>query len=105
MCWQVEASRDLDRVRTQLREDLGRTRDRRVRLPIRAGAWAGLAGLATALGEPLLAVPAVALFEGLVVPRVGRKLPPSIGPLRPWQPPDSYTESPEAPALWAARHR
>jgi hypothetical protein len=64
-----------------------------------------LAGLATALGEPLLAVPAVALFEGLVVPRVGRKLPPKIGPLRPWRPPDSYRESPEAPAPWAAHRR
>jgi hypothetical protein len=105
MCWQVEGWRDLDRVRAQLREDLRTTRERRTPPAVRFGGWAGLAGLATALGEPLLAVPAVALFEGLVVPRVGRKPPPTIGPLHTWQPPDSYTESPEAPAPWAARLR
>jgi hypothetical protein len=105
MCWQVEAWRDLDRVRAQLREDLRTTRERRTPPAVRFGAWAGLTAIATALGEPLLAVPAVALFEGLVVPRVGRKPAPTIGPLRPWQPPDSYTESPEAPAPWAVRPR
>jgi hypothetical protein len=103
MCWQVEAWRDFDRVRAQLRKDLRSTRDRRVRPAVRVGAWAGLAGVATALGEPLLALPAVGLFEAFVVPRLGSKPPPSIGPLRPWHPPDSYRESPEAPAPWTLR--
>lgn len=63
----------------------------------------GLTALATVFGEPLFVLPAIAAFEVLVVPRLARAAPPTIGPLRPWDPPESYRESPEAPARWALR--
>jgi len=105
MCWQVECWRDFDRVRSQLREDLKGSRDRQVPPAVRGVAWAGLTVVAAAVGEALLAIPAIAAFEVVVVPRLARPAPPSIGPLHPWTPPDSYQESPEAPAPWVARRR
>jgi hypothetical protein len=74
-----------------------------VPVALRAAVWAGLGALAAATGEAAAAVPAVVLFEAFVAPRLGRPTPPSIGPLRPWKPPDSYRESPEAPAPWVVR--
>jgi hypothetical protein len=103
MCWQAESWRDFDRMRAQLREDLGATRGRRLPLPVRLGAWGAIIGAAAAAGEPPIAVPGVVLFEAFVAPRLGRSPPPTIGPLAPWRPPESYRESPEAPAPWAVR--
>jgi hypothetical protein len=104
VCWQAETWRDFDRMRTQLREDFGAVTGRPVRPLVRVAAWAALGAAAVAVGEPLLAVLAIALFEGLVAPRLGRPPTPTLGPLRPWHPPDSYRESPEAPAPWALKH-
>jgi hypothetical protein len=95
----------MDRVRSQLSEDLGLARRRRLPAPARVGAWAALVAGGAAVGEPALAIPAVILFEGFVAPRLGRRPPPSLGPLRTWHPPPSYRESPEAPAPWALRRR
>jgi hypothetical protein len=69
------------------------------------GIWAGLGALASVAGEPVAAVPAIVLFEAFVAPRIGRVPPPTLGPLRTWEPPDSYRESPEAPATWVLRER
>src|SRR5688572_1854059 len=103
MGWQAECWRDMARTRNQLREDLGAVRDRRLPVGLRAAVWAGLGLLAAAAGEPVVAVPAVVLFEAFLAPRLGRSPPPTIGPLRPWHPPESYRESPEAPIPWVAR--
>jgi hypothetical protein len=99
MAWQLEHLKDLDRVRSQLREDFGLARKRgRVPLAVRAAWWAVLATAAAALGDPAAAVPAAALFEGLVAPRLARRARRSVGTLRPWVPPPSWHPSPEAPA-------
>jgi hypothetical protein len=105
MCWQAESWRDMDRVRAQLREDLGLSRRRRLPATVRVGAWVALVAGSAAMGEPAAAIPAVILFEGFVAPRLGRRPAPTIGPLRTWHPPPSFRESPEAPAPWALRGR
>jgi hypothetical protein len=105
VCWQAEAWRDFNRMRAQLREDLGAHRGGRVALPVRLGTWGGLALAATAAGEPVLGILGVALFEAFLAPRLRRRPPLTIGPLAPWSPPDSFHESPEAPAPWALRNR
>jgi hypothetical protein len=103
MTWQAECWRDLDRMRAQLREDLGAQRGGSVALPVRLGTWGGVVLMAAAVGEPLVAVLGVVLFEAFLAPHLRRRPPPTIGPLVPWSPPESYRESPEAPAPWALR--
>jgi hypothetical protein len=103
MCWQAEW-RDFDRMRAQLREDLGVARRRRLPLPVRVGAWGAIIGAAAAAGEPAVAVPGMILFEAFLAPRLGRRPQPTLGPLVPWKPPESYRDSPEAPAPWALRN-
>jgi hypothetical protein len=94
----------MDRMRAQLREDLGVARSRRLSLPVRVAAWGAILGAAAAVGEPPIAIPALILFEAFVAPRLGRPPLPTLGPLAPWRPPESYRESPEAPAPWALRN-
>lgn len=103
MCWQAECWRDLDRMRAQLREDLGAQRGGKIPLPVRLGTWGGVVLGAAAVGEPVVAVLGVVLFEAFLAPHLRRRPPPTIGPLVPWSPPESYRESPEAPAPWALR--
>lgn len=104
MTWQLEHLKDLDRVRSQLREDFGLAR-RRGRVPpaVRIAWWAGMVAAAAALGDPGAAVPAAVVFEGLVAPRLARRARPTIGQLRPWTPPPSWRPSPEAPATLGLR--
>jgi hypothetical protein len=103
MCWQAECWRDLDRLRAQMREDFGVTRARRSPTAVRVAVWTGLGAAVAILDAAVLAIPAAVAFEALVVPRLRRPHPEVLGPLRPWRPPESYRESPEAPALWAPR--
>jgi hypothetical protein len=96
MCWQLK---DLDYVRAKLREDFRATRERgRVSWRTRAAVWAAIGG-ASALAEvPGLSIVGVVLFEGLLAPFLARPPRREIGPLVEWKPPDSFVESPEAPA-------
>lgn len=90
MCW------DFDYVRAKLQEDIGATRSRgRVPPVVRVIGWVSLVAGAWLMGYPLLAVPAVVVFEAYVAPVFARRSR-EIGPLSQWHPPDSYQESPEA---------
>ncbi|HEV8682950.1 MAG TPA: hypothetical protein VGS09_09285 [Actinomycetota bacterium] len=93
MCWE---RRDLDYVRSKLQEDFTATRERgRVPRPIRFGAWAAIAVLTTLVDLPGLSIPAIVLFEAFVAPRLARRPPRGLGPLREWKPPPGM-DSPEA---------
>jgi hypothetical protein len=105
MAWQAECWRDVDRMRTQLRADLAEGGDRRLPRIVRIGVWAGLGALASLAGEPVAALPAIVVFEAFLAPRIGTVPPRTIGPLRPWEPPESFEESPEAPAPWVLPER
>jgi hypothetical protein len=99
MAWQLESLKDLDRVRSQLREDFSLARERgHVPTTVRAAWWAGLAAAAAALGDPGAALPAALAFEGFLAPRLARRARRAVGWLRPWVPPPSWHPSPEAPA-------
>ena len=99
MTWQLEGLKDLDRVRSQLREDFRVSRERgRVPPTVRVAWWAGLAVATTALGDPESALPVAALFESLLAPRLARRPRRAVGSLRLWSPPPSWRPSPEAPA-------
>jgi hypothetical protein len=96
MCWQLK---DLDYVRSKLREDFRATRERgRISGRTRLTAWGVIVVLSALAGAVGLAVVGIVLFEGLVAPILARPPRPRVGPLVEWQPPDSYMESPEAPA-------
>jgi hypothetical protein len=96
MCWQLK---DLDYVRAKLREDFRATKERgRISPRARIAAWGVIAVASTVVGAPALAIPGVVVFEGLVAPLLARPRPKKLGPLVRWSPPESYVESPEAPA-------
>jgi hypothetical protein len=105
MCWQAECWRDMDRVRAQLREDFQATREGGPSWRVRIAVWGGLFAAGAAADALAASVPAGLLFEAFVAPRLARHPPPKIGPLQPWKPPESYRESPEAPAPWALDRR
>jgi hypothetical protein len=103
MCWQRH---DLDYARMKLQEDFKATRERgKVSPRLRVGAWASLGALAILAGYPVLALPAIVLFEAFVAPRLARRPPRELGALRQWNPPEGM-DSPEAlPTSWRGRHR
>jgi hypothetical protein len=105
MCWQAEAWRDMDRIRSQLREDFQASREGRPPWPVRVAVWGGLVAAGAATDALAAVVPAGLVFEAFVAPRLSPRRPATIGPLRPWNPPESYRESPEAPAPWALDQR
>jgi hypothetical protein len=95
MCWQLY--RDLDGMRTQLRDDIRASREQgSVPTLVRLPAWAAILGGALLLGVPAAAVPGILLFEGAVAPLLARSGSRELGPLAPWRVPDSYRESPES---------
>jgi hypothetical protein len=89
-----ETLRDWDRLRATLREDL--TPKPPVPRWIRGAAWVGLALGWYLAGLPLVAVPAIVVFEAFVVPGVARPAPRELGPTREWHPPASFVISPES---------
>jgi hypothetical protein len=90
-----ETLRDWDRLRATLREDLASPRPRVPRW-VRAGGWVGLALGWFLVGLPLLAIPAIIIFESVVVPGLDRRPSRELGPTREWHPPDSFVISPES---------
>jgi hypothetical protein len=90
-----EALRDWDRLRARLREDLARSSGR-AGGSLRVAGWAGLALGWWVVGLPLLAIPAIAVFEAWVLPGLSAPEPPELGSLKEWEPPDSFVVSPEA---------
>jgi hypothetical protein len=97
MCWQVH--RDLDGMRAQLRDDIRAAREQgSVPILVRFPTWAAILGAALLLGVPAAAFPGILLFEGLVAPSLARPRSSrrELGPLAPWQVPESYRESPES---------
>jgi hypothetical protein len=103
MCWQRH---DLDYARMRLQEDFRATRERgRVPRLLRVGAWAALGAVAILIDLPVLAFPAIVVFEAFAAPRLARPPKRELGQLRAWQPPPGM-ESPEAlPTSWAGRDR
>jgi hypothetical protein len=103
MCWQRH---DLDYARMRLQEDFRATRERgRVPRLVRLVSWAAITTLAFLVDLPALAFPAIVVFEAFVAPRLARRPPKELGPLREWQPPPGM-ESPESlPTSWAGRGR
>lgn len=103
MCWEL---RDLDHLRSKLQEDFQATRERgRVPRPLRAGAWIAITAVSILVDLPVLALPAIVVFEAFLAPRLARRPPRELGPLREWTAPPGM-ESPEAlPSSWAGRDR
>jgi hypothetical protein len=96
MCWQLK---DLDYVRAKLQEDFRTTRERgRLSWRVRLAVWGLLVVVSALAGAVGLAVVAIVVFEGLLAPILARPGRREVGPLAVWNPPDSYLESPEAPA-------
>jgi hypothetical protein len=91
-----EALRDWDHLRATLREDVAPTA-RRPRPPpaIRATVWLLFVGGWTLAGWPLLAIPAVIVFEAFVSPGLA-SAERRLGSLRAWEPPESFVVSPES---------
>jgi hypothetical protein len=100
--------RDPDDFRETIRRDLAGARERgKVPLAFRLGAW-GAAGAGLWLADvPILALPAILVFEAFLAPRLARRGRPELGTLRRWRPPDSFVESPESvppsTSRWARR--
>jgi hypothetical protein len=89
-----ETLRDWDRLRATLREDL--TPGPPVPRWVRGVAWVGLTLGWYLVGLPLVAVPAIVVFESFVVPGLARRPPRELGPTREWHPPASFVISPES---------
>ena len=105
MSWQAECWRDTDRMRAQLREDFQDGRGAGLPWPLRVAVWGGLVAVGATLDALAAVLPSGLLFEAFLGPRLARRGPLEMGPLRPWSPPESYRESPEAPVPWAVDPR
>ena len=93
---EADALVDWQRLRAGLGHDLRGTRERPRPSPaLRLGAWLLFALGWLWVGFPLLAVPAIVLFERYVAPGLAR-LPVDQLELGPWLPPPSFVVSPES---------
>jgi hypothetical protein len=94
---EADALVDWHRLRARLREDLGASRDRGRLSPwLRIAAWTFFTAGWSLVGYPLLAIPAIVVFEGYVVPGISEP-PRTMDRTAEWVPPPSFLISPESP--------
>jgi hypothetical protein len=100
---EADALVDWHRLRARLREDLGTSRDRGRPSPwLRIAAWTFFTAAWSLVGYPLLAIPAILVFELHVVPGLCQP-PRNMDRTREWLPPPSFVISPESPPRQTSR--